>query len=84
MTKLEALRLREKLKDGLSKLPQDCLANFRRMYSPKKPNNAAFDIVDEMDTDALLWAARQMENTFEHLEEKEAECKIFADGIQDL
>ena len=60
--------IRDSLKRGLKRLPEEWQLTFKRMYSHKDLEKDIKAIVDDMPTDKLDWALTQVENSLKKLE----------------
>lgn len=56
---------RDKLKEGLAKLPKDNQLIFKRMYSHKDLDRDINVVVDLMPEDTLDWAMQQVSRSLE-------------------
>ena len=54
---------RQKIKEGLLKLPKDCQKFFKRMYSSQNLELPVNEVVDNMPGEKLGWALTQVKNT---------------------
>ena len=54
---------RDSIKHNLAAMPEANQMFFKRMYSHDNPDADINDVVDNMPSDKLDWAMRQIENT---------------------
>lgn len=59
--------VRNQLKSGLAKLPENWLFTFKRMYSHDNLEATIDEIVDNLQEDKLDWALTQVENSLKKL-----------------
>jgi hypothetical protein len=59
---------RDRIKEGLSKLPKSNVKLFKQMYSPDDLTVNINDVVDNMPTDRLDWAMQQVQRSLDKLE----------------
>ena len=65
MNKTVSAFIRDRLKKGLSHLPEDSQHLFKRMYSPNNLEAPIEEVVDHMPDEKLDWALTQVEQSLQ-------------------
>lgn len=62
--------IRDKIKEGLSQLPESWGNMFKRMYNKGNLETSINEVIDNMPTKKLDWALTQVENSIKKLNKK--------------